>query len=143
MKKFIIILFWTLLGYQLYAYSDEELNSDINTVAKAIEEESRNSVVLFLVHGHSGLSGKNRMAVMIAKNAINGMKREGSEHDALIRLLRRMMANEDAAVDSRRYAYFRLTSFSKESVLAKTEFEEAKNVIFNRDDDPMKKLVER
>ena len=143
MKSLLITSILTLLTFQLYAYDSEELNADVNTVAKVISEDSRNSVVLFLVHGDSGISGKNRMAVMIAKNAINGMKREGVEHDALIRLLGRMMSKDDAAIDSRRYAYSRLRAFSDKSSLAKKEIEDAKSIILSRDDDPMKPTIEK
>ncbi|MDQ8209755.1 hypothetical protein QEH52_19710 [Coraliomargarita sp. SDUM461003] len=58
MKSLFITSILTLLTFQLYAYDSEELNADVNTVAKVISEDSRNSVVLFLVHGDSGISGK-------------------------------------------------------------------------------------
>ncbi len=115
----------------------KQITADVNTVAGVVAASERDNVVWFLIHGDSALSGEKRFAMMTAKNEINKIPDKGEAHDALVRLLGSLMSSEKAALDSRQFAYARLTGFAAKDASAKKALDDATKTVKERDADPL------
>lgn len=132
-----ILVGLTLLLPQLHAAVDTQATADVNAVVAVVAESERDNVVWFLIHGDSALSGAKWIAMTTAKNEINKMPVKGDAHEALVRLLSRLMSNEKAALDSRMFAYARLTGFSATDEAAKKALDESLKTVKARTADPL------
>ncbi|MGD9419111.1 MAG: hypothetical protein Q7R22_009220 [Verrucomicrobiota bacterium JB025] len=139
MKKTIVALLvvFTLLVPRLHAGINKQATADVNAVAAVVAEGERDNVVWFLIDSDSEKAAQMRIPMMVAKNEINRIPNKGEAHEALVRLLGRLMAREKAALDSRRFAYARLKAFSQKDPAAKKVLEEATEAVMARDADPL------
>lgn len=87
------------------AYSNDQLNADVNAIAAVVPNEHADQVVYFLVYGTSGLDPKTATPSIIAKNELNKIGRDLSIQEPLARCMQRLVLLENAALDAREYAF--------------------------------------
>jgi len=137
MKNIILTLHFGLafLVPQVYAETDKEATADVNAVVADVSEDEKHAVAWFLIEGDAKDATSVSVDSFVAMNEINKIPNKGSAHDALVRLLGKLMERENAALQSRTYAYARLKAFAGKDPNAKKILEEVSKTIKARNGD--------